>query len=118
MDAAYQVQADNLAVGLLDLLQLGEEVPEAGLGDDIVRGEDAHAVQLRGRVAVRRQMTADDLVFLQACFAQSQRAVLRIGENLRLSWWMDGICARAEAGSSPRCACPWCLCPLFYMIEM
>lgn len=39
-------------------------------------------------------MTADDLVFLQACFAQSQRAVLRIGENLRLSWWMDGICAR------------------------
>lgn len=38
------IDGDNLTVGLLDALELAQEVPEARLGDDRVRGEDAHAV--------------------------------------------------------------------------
>lgn len=45
--STHLVEADDLAVGLLNLLQLGEEVPEAALRDDIVWREDAHAVELR-----------------------------------------------------------------------
>ena len=41
---SYLVQGDDLAVRLLDLAELREEVPEAALGYHIVRGEDAHAV--------------------------------------------------------------------------
>lgn len=59
------VQRDDLAVGLLDLSQLHEEVPEAGLGDHGVGSEDSHAVQLRGRVGIRGQVAPDDLVFLK-----------------------------------------------------
>ena len=42
----YHVQADDLAVGLLQLAELSKEVPEAGLGDNGVGRKDAHAVQL------------------------------------------------------------------------
>lgn len=35
---------DNLSGGLLELLQLSQEVPETGLGDDGVRREDPHLV--------------------------------------------------------------------------
>lgn len=74
----YLVQAHDLPVRLLDLLQLGEEVPETGLGNDIVRGEDAHAVELRGGLAVGGQMAPNDLVLLQAtCWANRISAVLR-----------------------------------------
>jgi hypothetical protein len=65
----YLVEADDLTVGLLDLSQLGKEVPETALRDHIVGSKDAHAVELWRRVGIGRQMTADDLVFLQAtCF--------------------------------------------------
>jgi len=60
------VQAHDLTVGLLDLAELGQEVPETGLGNNIVRCEDAHAVELRARVRIGRQVASDDLVFLQA----------------------------------------------------
>ena len=36
---------DNLASGLLELPQLPQEVPEAGLGHDGVRSEDPHSKQ-------------------------------------------------------------------------
>ena len=65
MLGAYHVEADDLTVGLLDLLQLHEEVPEAGLGDDIVGGKDAHAVQLGGGVGLGGQVAANDLVLLK-----------------------------------------------------
>ena len=63
---AYLVQADNLTIGLLDLLELGEEVPEARLGDDVVGGEDSHAIELRGGSRVGRQVPSDDLVLEQS----------------------------------------------------
>jgi len=63
---SYLVQSDDLAIRLLDLAQLGQEVPEPGLGDYVVRGEDAHPVQLGGLVGLSGQMAADDLVFLKA----------------------------------------------------
>lgn len=59
------VKTDDLTVGLLDLLQLGEEVPETGLGDDLVGSENSHAVELGGGVGLGRQMAANDLVFLK-----------------------------------------------------
>jgi len=60
------VQGDDLAVGLLDLAQLHEEVPETGLGDHGVGCKDSHAVEFRGRVGVGGQVAPDDLVFLKA----------------------------------------------------
>lgn len=64
----YHIQANNLTIGLLYLLQLREEVPETRLGYDIVGSKDAHAVEFRGRVRICRKMAANDLVFLEtAC---------------------------------------------------
>jgi len=60
------VEGDDLAVCLLDLSQLRQEVPESALGDDLVGSEDAHAVELGGGVGLGGQQTANDLVFLEA----------------------------------------------------
>jgi hypothetical protein len=62
---AYLVQANDLAVGLLDLPQLHEEIPETGLGDDIVRRKNPHAVQLGRGVSVGGQVTPNDLVLVE-----------------------------------------------------
>ena len=63
---AYHVQAHDLAIGLLDLLQLCEEVPESGFSDHSVSCEYAHAIQLWSRVGIGGQVTPDHLVFLKA----------------------------------------------------
>jgi len=60
----YLIDSDDLAIGLLDLLQLRKEVPEPRLGHNIVGCEDAHAVKLGRRVRIRGQMAPNDLVFL------------------------------------------------------
>lgn len=60
------VHADNLAIRLFDLLELAQEVPETRFCDDFVDGEDAHTVELGGRVGLCRQVAANDLVFLEA----------------------------------------------------
>lgn len=72
---AYLVQANDLTIGLLDLAQLGQEVPESTLGDHIVGCKDAHPVQLRRRVGIRRQMPSDNLVFLQATCSATESAL-------------------------------------------
>ena len=65
-DDTHLVQAYDLTVGLLDLAELGKEVPEPTLRNDIVGSKDAHAVELWCRVGVRGQVTPNDLIFLQA----------------------------------------------------
>ena len=65
-DRTYHVECDDLAIGLLDLPDLRQEVPETRLGDNGVVGEDAHAVQLRGWVGIGGQVAPNDLVFLEA----------------------------------------------------
>jgi hypothetical protein len=60
------VQGDDLAVGLLDLAELHQEVPEAGLGNDCVGCEYTHAVELWRWVGLGRQVTPNDLVFCEA----------------------------------------------------
>lgn len=64
--ATYQIYADDLAVGLLDLPQLHQKVPKPRLRDHRVWCEYAHAVELGCRVGIRWQMTPDDLVFIEA----------------------------------------------------
>lgn len=59
------VERDDLAVGLLDLLELGQEVPEAGLGDNVVGSEDTHAVELRGGVGLVGEEAPNNLVLLK-----------------------------------------------------
>lgn len=59
------VDGYDLAVGLLHLLQLGKEVPETRLCDDLIECKDAHAVELGGGLSLRGQMAPDDLEFLQ-----------------------------------------------------
>ena len=71
----HLVQAYDLAVGLLDLAQLGEEVPESTLGNDIVGSKDAHAVELGCRCAIRGQIAPNDLIFLQATCPRTESAL-------------------------------------------
>lgn len=64
------VKANDLTVGLLDLPQAGEEVPETALSNNRVGRKDAHTVELGSRLRLGGQMAANDLVFLQAtCWA-------------------------------------------------
>lgn len=67
--ATHLVDRDDLAVGLLDLAELAEEVPEPRLGDDHVVRKNAHAVDLGGRVGLSGQMAPNDLVFLEATWS-------------------------------------------------
>ena len=76
------IDANDLAIGLLDLLQLPnvlsvvedtdngdnapEEIPEPRLGNDLVRGKNAHAVDFGGRVVLRWEVAADNLIFGEA----------------------------------------------------
>lgn len=64
MDLAdtYHIDADDLAVALLDLPELGQEVPEPRLGDNRVRRKDAHTVQLGRGVGLSGQIAPNDLV--------------------------------------------------------
>jgi len=66
----YLVESDDLAVGLLDLPQLGKEVPEPRLGDNLVGSEDAHAEKLWYWVGIGRHVSADDLVFLKTTYVE------------------------------------------------
>jgi len=61
----YHIEGHNFTIGLLDLAEPGDEVPETRLGDNVVGRKYAHAVELRGGVGVRRKVTANDLVFLE-----------------------------------------------------
>lgn len=61
----YHVETDDLSVGLLDLAELHQEVPESRLSDNIVGSEDAHAVQLRGGVGLGGQVAPNDLVLIK-----------------------------------------------------
>lgn len=65
MCATYLVDADNLAVCLLDLTELHQEVPESRLSNDRVRCEDSHAVELWGGVGLGGQVTPDNLIFVE-----------------------------------------------------
>jgi len=60
--STYYVERDDLAVSLLQLAELGHEVPEARLGHNGVGRKDAHAVQLGRGVRLVGQVTPDDLV--------------------------------------------------------
>jgi len=57
------VDSDNLTVGLLDLLQLPQKVPEPRLGDDLVGSKDPHPVELGGGLGLGREGSAEDRVF-------------------------------------------------------
>jgi hypothetical protein len=61
--ATHHVQGDDLAVRLLDLSQLHQEIPETRLCNHSVWRKDSHSVQLWGWVCLTWQMAANDLVF-------------------------------------------------------
>lgn len=63
MRKTHLVKADDLTVGLLDLSELHQKVPEAGLCNNGVGCEYPHAVQFWGWVCLRWQVAANDLVF-------------------------------------------------------
>lgn len=76
------IEADDLTVGLLDLTELGQEVPEPGLGHDSVRRKDAHAVKLGRGVSLGGQMTPDDLVLGETPY--NNQSVIWHFQNLQL----------------------------------
>lgn len=59
------LEGNNLAGRLLELVQLTQEVPEARLGHNTVRGEDPHFVHRRAGLLLGGQLAADHLVLLQ-----------------------------------------------------
>lgn len=59
------VDGKDLAVSLLDTAELSQKVPETRFGDDLIRCEDTHAVELGLRVALSRQVASDHLVLFQ-----------------------------------------------------
>jgi len=61
--ATHHVDADNLSIGLLDLSQLHQEVPETGLCNNGVGRKYSHSVKLGRWVCLSWQMAANDLVF-------------------------------------------------------
>ena len=50
--ATHLVYGDDLAVRLLDLSELAQEVPESRLGNNLVGRKYAHAVNLGGGVGL------------------------------------------------------------------
>jgi len=64
-ETRYLVDANNLAIDFLDLLQLAQEVPETGFGNDLVRGKEAHAEELWAGLLLGRKVAADNLVLVK-----------------------------------------------------
>ncbi|KAH3663671.1 hypothetical protein OGAPHI_005072 [Ogataea philodendri] len=62
---ADDVEGNDLTRGLLHLVQFLQKVPVSRLGDNIIRSEDSHSVQLWLRHGLGRQLSADDLVFVK-----------------------------------------------------
>jgi len=56
------IDTNDLAVCFFDLLQLSQEVPEAGFSDDLVQCKNAHTVNLGVRLRLCGQVTTNDLV--------------------------------------------------------
>lgn len=79
---AYLVHGNDLAGGLLDLLQAPQEVPVTGLGDDRVRRKDAHAVEPRGGVGLGGQMPPNDLVFVKTTYEDVSALITSDTNNL------------------------------------
>jgi hypothetical protein len=62
----HLVERHDLTSRLLDLAELLQKVPETGLGNNGVVGEEAHPVELGGGLSLGRQLAADDLVLVEA----------------------------------------------------
>ena len=62
----YDVERNDLTGALLDLAELLQEVPEAGLGDNDVGRKKLHLVELGGRLSLGRQLAANDQVLGKA----------------------------------------------------
>lgn len=73
---SHLLDAHNLASGLLHLLELRKEVPEAALCYRLVGSEDGHLVQRRRRLALRRALAANHLVLLKLQRLRSGRMVV------------------------------------------
>jgi hypothetical protein len=75
------VEGDDLAVGLLDLAQLHQEVPEARFRDDRVVGKYSHAVEFRGGICVGGQVAPDHLILCEAPWGRGDLAWGLKGES-------------------------------------
>lgn len=64
------MKSDNLSVGLLDLFQLSEVVPESRLGDNIVGRKDSHSVELGSLLRLGRELSPDDGVFGESAHSE------------------------------------------------
>ena len=59
------VDGNNLTSSLLNSSELGQEVPESRLGNNSVGSKDSHTVELRLRLGLARETTANNLVFIE-----------------------------------------------------
>lgn len=67
---------DDLTGGLLELLQLAQEIPETRLRDNVVRSEDSHLVEGSGGLLLSGQLAPDDFIFLQLLGASKEDIVV------------------------------------------
>lgn len=97
--STHFVDGDELSCGLLDLPELPQVVPEAGLCDHLVGREDAHAVQLGAGILVRGQLAPNDLILGES----RGRRHLLAGSTMNVGAEERGN-ADAQPCSQPACA--------------
>lgn len=91
MLSTHLVEADDLSIGLLDLAELHQEVPETGLGNNGVRSEYSHAVELGSWVRLSWQVAANDLVFRKTCCDGNLLAIIHNSSPFRMQrLWRQG----------------------------
>lgn len=56
---------NDFTSSLLNSSELGQKVPESRLGNNSVRSKDSHSVELGLRIDLARELSSDDLIFLQ-----------------------------------------------------
>ena len=59
------INSKHLPIALLDLLQLPQKILELGLGVNLVRGPEFHAVNLRVLIGFSGQSTLNNLVLVE-----------------------------------------------------
>ena len=59
------INSKHLPIALLDLLQLPHKIPELGLGANLVRGLELHAVNLRVLIGFSGQSMLNNLVLVE-----------------------------------------------------
>lgn len=69
------IEANDFTIGLFNLAELHQEVPESRLCNNSIGCKYTHPIELWRRVALARQMAANDLVFCKTTWGETVSAL-------------------------------------------